>query len=246
MELRDEGGLTWQSMLVVLICGAMIKIFQQFIKTESMMNDYCVSCSSSRVALRKLKCIVYDIVNTSAHFCAFKGECTSCKSDMLRFMIKPLINTHFNVSADNLTMVLNRREVTKKLSLKIVKELKKKNRCTNESKDKNDDTDMSTWTCDYCKQFLKRHGAAQQGNKAELKERCVLLKHLIANGLENLFALSKTELKSMCADLKFPILNVSKDDMIKNVSDSMQNNSGDTTSDILESIEGEEVKCDVL
>ena len=66
------------------------------------------------------------------------------------------------------------------------------------------------------------------------------MKHLIVNGLEKLFSLAKTELKSMCADFKLSILNVSKDDIIKNVSDSMLNNSGDATSDMFESIEEEE------
>ena len=100
------------------------------------------------------------------------------------------------------------------------------------SKDKNDDRDISTWTCDYSRQFLERHGS-QQGNKAELKEICVLLKHLIANVQENLFTLSKIELRCMCTDLKKCVRFYTK-------------NIGDATSDMLESIEEEEGEYDVV
>ena len=138
--------------------------------------------------------------------------------------------------------MLNRRDAAKKLSLKIVKELKKKkNRYVNVAKSKNDAADISTWTCEHCKSFLKSYGAVQQGNRNELINRCVMLKHLIENELETLTSLSKTELRSMCVELKLPdIKDMSKDNMIKSVSDAMLGIHGDTAIDVLALIDEEE------
>ena len=70
----------------------------------------------------------------------------------------------------------------------------------------------------------------QKGNKKELSDRCVLLKHLIANGLETMMSASKTELKSMSAALSLPCGHgASKDDMIRNVSNVMLDVYGDTS-----------------
>ena len=111
----------------------------------------------------------------------------------------------------------------------------------NKEKGKNDYGEASTWTAQFCKDILKSHGAAQQGNKKELSDRCVLLKHLIANGLENMMSTSKTELKSMSAALSLPCRHgVSKDDMIKNVSNVMLDVHGDTSNGALAVIEEEE------
>ena len=91
----------------------------------------------------------------------------------------PLMNTFFNVSTNSFTMLLNRSETTKKITLKMVKDQKTKNRYVNEKKSKNVDTDVSTWTCNHCKTFLKSYKAIQQGNVNELRNRYSLLKQLI-------------------------------------------------------------------
>ena len=51
---------------------------------------------------------------------------------MEKSIIKLLISTFFNVSANNFTMVLNRKEIVNKLIMKIVKELKRKNEYENQ------------------------------------------------------------------------------------------------------------------
>ena len=92
-------------------------------------------------------------------------------------------------------------------------------------KSKNDVTYPSTWTCDHIKSFLKSHGEVQSVIKAELLDRCHLLIHFIKNDLDNLISLSKPELRSMCAEFQFPVsADISKDNMIKSVSDAMMNN----------------------
>jgi len=54
-----------------------------------------------------------------------------------------LISTLFNATANNFKIILNRREVAKKLSLKLVKEQKRKNRHVNYINSKNNNTDIS-------------------------------------------------------------------------------------------------------
>ena len=241
IDLRDKGGLIWPSKLIVMLSGSIIKIFERFIQSENLMNDYYASCSSSRVALLALKNLLNDLMSESLFFNAFKGKCRLCGIDMMKKLINPLTITFFNVTTNNFTILLNRREVARKLTMKLVKALKKKNRCANKEKCKNDYSDVSTWTCEFCKDMLKSHGALQQGNKKELIDRCVLLKHLIANDIEHLMSASKTDLKSMSNALSLPCgLGVSKDDMITNVSNVMLDMFGDTSNGVLALIEEEE------
>ena len=116
--------------------------------------------------------------------------------------------------------------------------LKKKNRHVNSSKEKNNYSDVSTWTCECYKSFLKSCKAVQQGNKNELIDRCELLKHLIENGLEILISLSKTELKSMSSTLSLPCTpDISKDDIIQDFFNVMLEVCGDTSNNVLAMIE---------
>ena len=74
--------------------------------------------------------------------------------------------------------------------------------------------------------------------------RCVLLKYLIANGLENLMSLSKTKLKLMSSALTFPYgQDISKDDMIMHISNVMFVAHGDTSHGALTVIEEEEINA---
>ena len=123
----------------------------------------------------------------------------------------------------------------------MVKDLKKKERCENSLKQKNDNEDASTWTCECCEKFLKSHNALQEGNLAKSQSRCVLLKKLISHGFENLMSMSKTDLRQMSANLTLPFdANISRDDLIMNISNVMINNHNDTIEDILELVEKED------
>ena len=59
-------------------------------------------------------------------FNVFKGKCPSYGINMISDLIIPLSNIYFNVTKNNFTMLLNQREVARKLTLKLVKEIKKK------------------------------------------------------------------------------------------------------------------------
>ena len=112
---------------------------------------------------------------------------------------------------------------------------------------KNKEDDISTWTCEYCKSFLKLHKASLQGNKKELIDRCVLLKFLIENNLECMISLSKMELKSMSSALTLPFgEGITKDDMIRNVSDVLLGIFGDMSNGVLALIEEEESELDLM
>ena len=159
IHVRDKDSLIWPSKLIVILSGMIIKLFEQFIQSENFMNDYYESCSFSYVALLALKNVVYNMISSSLFFNAFQGKCRSCGIDMVNKLINPLTCTFFNVTTNNFTMLLNRRELARKITMKLVKEQKKKNRYVNKEKGKNDCSDVSTWICDFCKNFLKSYGA---------------------------------------------------------------------------------------
>ena len=68
-----------------------------------------------------------------------------------------------------------------------------------------------------------------------------VIKKIVSNGLENLVSVSKTELTSMCDDLKFPFgSEISKDNLIENASDTMINNNNEIADETLSLIEMKE------
>ena len=159
----------------------------------------------------------------------------------MKCAIKPLIKTYFNIEANNFTMLLNKKEVVKKLTLQMVKNQKKKGRRVNSLIQKNDDKDLSTWTCEHCRQFLKSHDAVWQGNQAELRVRCLLLKKIMHHGLENLISLSKTKLRSMWNELKLPSgAEIVKDDLTVSMSNAMVGDENYAVESMLRLIEEEE------
>lgn len=175
----------------------MINVFEQFLNNEESINDYRTSCSSRRVCLLALKELVLEALSSA---CAFDALCVSCPlrgKELTHSTMKPLLKTCFNTAANNFASLLNRRNAANKLTMKLVKNMKKQDRHVNSLKNKNNDDDMSSWACEHCQLHLKAHNAVQRGNKGELRSRCALLKKLIAHGLQNLMSFSKTELKSM-------------------------------------------------
>ena len=51
------------------------------------------------------------------------------------------------------------------MTMKLVKEQKKKNRYEKKEKGKNDYADVSAWTGEFCKDVTQSCGAVQKGNK---------------------------------------------------------------------------------
>ena len=83
----------------------------------------------------------------------------------------------------------------------------------------------------------------QHCNQSELRERCALLKCLMSKGFDILMPSAKTALKEMSVDLTLPFgSEMSKDEMIKNVSDVMLNDYGDTYNVKLSTLEKERNK----
>ena len=58
IDLRDKGGLIWPSRIVVLISGAIVKLFEWFLNSDAKMIDCHMSCSSSRTILMALKDVI--------------------------------------------------------------------------------------------------------------------------------------------------------------------------------------------
>ena len=84
-----------------------------------------------------------------------------------------------------------------------------------------------------------------QSSSARQQSRVACQAHVVKKSiscdLEILVSLSKTELMSMPTDLTFPAgIGISKDDLIKNVSDSMINKHNETSDQMLALIEEEE------
>jgi len=241
MNLRDKGGLIWPSKIVVLMTGLTIKAFESFLDSENMMNEYYIAASSSRIVLTALDEIIRDIFLKSYLHNAFKGDCKNCKLKMYSQYVTPFMTTIFKTTANNFTVLLNRKNMATKLSLKMVKDQVKQKKYVNSRKLKNDEEDPCTWTGEFCKTYLKTHGAVCQGKKTELINRCVLLKKLIAGGLEKLITLSKIDLRLMCTQLTLPdCSSITKDCLIKSVSDVTLGDYGVTTNGMLAQIDNED------
>ena len=136
------------------------------------------------------------------------------------------------------SMLLNRQEMTKKIMLKMVKDQKTKNQHVKKKKCKNVNTNVLTWTCNYCKIFLKSYKAIQQGNMNVLRNRCYLLQKMISNDLQWIMCLSIAELKQMSTRLLSPL--GTKDNMVQNICNIMIDAFTDTSSSIVECLDRDE------
>ena len=137
MNLRDNGGLHWPKEDVAHLCGIATILFKKILSNERAMNLLCESSFSSRVGAMALRNIVNERVKKNS--CWIKHliiKCPKCNSDRRENTLRHLINTCFNIGANDLTMLLNRADDAKKITLKMVKALKKKGRHVNLSEEK--------------------------------------------------------------------------------------------------------------
>ena len=93
-----------------------------------------------------IKSMINQIILVSLIFNRLLNICNHCDFDAHAQHITHLINTYFNASANNFTIVLNREEAGKQLTMKKVKERVSKNRPASDKKIKNINSDVSTWT----------------------------------------------------------------------------------------------------
>ena len=112
--------------------------------------------------------------------------------------------------------------------LKIVKDLKKKNRHVSISENKEN---MKNWCVKDFKVCFKSNGFVLSGNSHVLRNRCVLLHRLVENNMEHCMTLKMKELKEMCNSMSVDIS--SRDLMVKDVSDVLLNVADDAEEDIL-------------
>ena len=113
---------------MVLLTGLTIKVFETFLHSENMMNEYYIAASSSCIVLTALDEIIRNIFLKSHLHNAFKGDCEYYKLKMCAWYITSFITTIFKTIANNSTALLNRMSIATNLSLKIVKDqVKKKN-----------------------------------------------------------------------------------------------------------------------
>ena len=126
INMRDEGGLMWPSHVAVLLCGIIIKCFEKILNSNSLMKDCSMSCSNSRVALLAVKEMVHESIARAPNFNTFKDTCDACGKNLLEHAIKPLMSTYFNAATKNFALLLTRRNAANKLSMKMVKDMKKR------------------------------------------------------------------------------------------------------------------------
>ena len=212
---RDKVGLTWPNESVVALSDLVLSVFENMLSSECNMKLLMQSASSSRVGLRTLRRIVEEKVSKCDAIKNLYCSCEACGSNRMSGICAYLINTLFNIGANNFTMLLNRKENAKKISLKMVKLMKQKNSYQNSNSENGSQTDPKKWTGSECKSFLRLHNGLLSGNVKTLQDRCVLLTKLIEHDMQHLISMSTGELRKMCNDLK--LILGSKDEMTKRI-----------------------------
>lgn len=115
LNARDKVGLTWPNEIVVILSDLVLSVFENTISSEHHMKLLMQSASASRVGLRTLRRIVEEKVSkcdATKYLCC---SCQVCGSNRMSGICIYLINTLFNIGANNFTMLLNRKENAKKL-----------------------------------------------------------------------------------------------------------------------------------
>ena len=218
---RDKTGLTWPTESVVILSGVIFSIFNDVLSSENVMKLLMQSASSSRVGIRTLRRIVSENVSKYTTLNSLNCVCESCGCDRQSQVWSHLITILFNVATNNFTLLLNRRENAKKLSLKMVKMMKQKNSYKGSKTSSSDKESISNWTINDCKAFLRSHKGLLTGNVKVLRDRCELLHKLIQKDMQHLISLSIAELRKICSDLKLQDGN--KDKMVENIFSALVN-----------------------
>lgn len=215
LNARDKVGLTWPNESAVVLSDLVLSVFENTLSSECNMKSLMQSASLSRVELRTLRRIVEEKVSKCDAMRILCSSCQVCGSNRMSCVCTYLTNTLFNIGANNFTMLLNRKENAKKISLKVVKLMKQKNSHQGGDLDNTSQTDPNKWTGNEYKSFLRLHNGLLSGNVKTLQDRCVLLKKLIGCDLQHLISMSTAELRKLCNDLK--LIAGNKDEMTKSI-----------------------------
>jgi len=129
-----------------------------------------------RLICKKVLVLKYGYVFT----CIYK----KCNRNRNEAIMNHILQTLLNIGFNNFTILLNRKENVKKLSLKVVKLRNKKMKDAANSTVQNiDSNDINYWSSEKCKSFLKIYNAHCIGNVQTLKDYYFLLSKLIENNL---------------------------------------------------------------
>ena len=114
-----------------LVCVALSQAFLLFLMSERAINLLHESSVTSRVVVLSLKKIIDERIKNLI------VECPKCEHDRREHILRHLINAFFNTGHNNLIMLLNRVDDTKKITLNMVKSLKNNGNYVTLSKEKN-------------------------------------------------------------------------------------------------------------
>ena len=113
IKLRDNRDLICPSRIIVILTSLIIKIFETFIESDIMINEYYLASSLSSVILTTLKEIIHAIISKSYVFNTFHRKYNHYNKSMKSSYIRHFVNTIFNTITNNFTIILNRRDVVK-------------------------------------------------------------------------------------------------------------------------------------
>ena len=217
IAIRDEGGLVLPTIYVVYVCGIVIENFQLLLSNENLCKSFIENSVCDRSGLMGIKCVCDDTIKNCLWIPRIKIQCLSCNRNSFNDISKSLIRTCFNIGANNFTRLLNKWVLVKHITLKMVKDLKAKDRYVKSSNNNLQDKEMSSWKIADCKSYLKSNNLASTGNLAVLKTRCYLMEDLSNADMAYLMTLPIKDLKSMCTS--FDIECGTRDKMVRSVSD---------------------------
>ena len=102
---------------------------------------------------------------------------------ILNDMPESLIRTHFSIGASNFACLSSKRVLDIHATLKMVKDLKAKDRHVARSNDKLEDKKMPSWKKDDYKSHLKLNNLACSGSFDVFKTRCYLTEDMSSMGM---------------------------------------------------------------
>ena len=202
IKMKNDGGLSWPAMTTVRIAAIILDTFRIILRTKEMLQIFMEIARYGTNGIECLKKLIkkrIDLCNWIPDAkCKCKEKCSCDLEKIVAIISKPMINIGIN----NLTKVINRMEHSKSLTMKMVKEAKRKGLHVNlaQTNDENDVLDnVSNWKCSQCQEYLKSHGAAHSGTKIELQNRCRMLNNLKKTGNTQLISMQLSSLKTLAS-----------------------------------------------
>ncbi|KNC84032.1 hypothetical protein SARC_03742 [Sphaeroforma arctica JP610] len=126
----DRKGLSWPTALMVVMSGLVLNVVDVIVADKKMLRQFNESTSASRVGLRVIKTFLRKRINLCRMLMPLRDRCLDCDSDRSDTIVKPTLNTLYNVACNNMSLLLNRKCAATMVTLSIVKADTKKGRPT--------------------------------------------------------------------------------------------------------------------